>query len=125
MRSSYAWRTMLKAGIPLAGGSDCPVEPADPLWGIYAAVTRKDMDCSPEGSFFPNERITAEEALRMFTEGGAYGESREDHKGTLECGKLADFVVLSEDMFRVAPEEIKDISVLMTVVGGEVAYKKA
>lgn len=125
MRSSYAWRTMLKAGIPLAGGSDCPVEPADPLWGIYAAVTRKDMEGRPDGSFYPNERITVEEALRVFTEGGAYAAFQEDQKGTLECGKLADFAVLSENLFRVTPEAIKDVKVLMTVVGGEIAYEKA
>lgn len=125
MRSSYSWHTMLKAGIPLAGGSDCPVEPADPLWGIYAAVTRKDMSGKPKGAFYPNERITVEEAVRMFTVGGAYAAFQEGQKGTLEPGKLADFVVLSEDLFKVPPDEIKDIEVLMTVVGGEVAYQKA
>jgi hypothetical protein len=124
MRSSYSWHTMLKAGIPLAGGSDCPVEPADPLFGIYAAVTRKDMDGNPKGAFYPNERVTLEEAVRMFTLGGSYAAFQEDQKGTLEPGKLADFVVLSEDLFRVAPDDIKDLEVLMTVVGGEVAYKK-
>lgn len=125
MRSSYSWHTMLKAGLTLAGGSDCPVEPADPLWGIYAAVTRKDMDGKPKGAFYPNERITVEEAVRMFTMGGAYAAFQEDQKGTLEPGKLADFAVLSEDLFRVAPDDIKDIEVLMTVVGGEVAYRKS
>ena len=124
LRSSYAWRTMLKAGIPLAGGSDCPVEPPDPLLGIYCAVTRKDMEGHPVMGFFPNERVTLEEALRMFTLGGAYAAFEEDLKGTLEPGKLCDFVVLSGDPFRVLPEEIKDLDVLMTVVGGEVAYEK-
>ncbi len=125
MRSSYAWRTMLRAGIPLAGGSDCPVEPADPLFGIYAAVNRTDMDGDPRGGFFPNEKITLEESIRMFTEGGAYGAFEEDDKGTLECGKLADFVALSEDLFSVSSQDIKNVEVLMTVVGGEVAYQKA
>ncbi len=125
MRSSYAWRTMLKAGIPMAGGSDCPVEPADPLYGIYAAVTRKDMEGSPRGGFYPNERITVEEALHLFTVGAAYAAFEENIKGTLEPGKLADFVVLSQDPFSVPPEEIKDLEVLMTVVGGAVAYDKA
>jgi predicted amidohydrolase YtcJ len=125
MRSSYSWHTMLKAGIPLAGGSDCPVEPPDPLWGIYAAITRKDMDGKPRGAFYPNERITVEEAVRMFTVGGAYASFQENQKGTLEPGKLADFVVLSEDLFKVAPDDIKDLEVLMTVVGGEIAYQKA
>jgi len=122
MRSSYAWRTMLKAGVHMAGGSDCPVEPADPLWGIYAAVTRKDMDGEPKTSYYPNERITVEEALRMFTVGGAYAEFAEHRKGTLEPGKLADFTVLSENIFRVPHDDIKDIKVEMTVVGGNVAY---
>lgn len=124
MRSSYSWHTMLKAGIPLAGGSDCPVEPPDPLFGIYAAVTRKDMEGNPRGAYYPNERITLEEAIRMFTLGGAYAAFQDDQKGTLQPGKLADFVVLSEDPFRMPAEDIKDLSVLMTVVGGEVAYEK-
>lgn len=124
MRSSYAWHTMLKAGVRMAAGSDCPVEPADPLWGIYAAVTRKDMEGRPKTSFFPNERITVEEALRMFTVGGAYAEFAEHRKGTLEPGKLADFTVLSENLFRVRPDDIKDIKVEMTVVGGQVAYAR-
>jgi predicted amidohydrolase YtcJ len=125
MRSSYAWRTMLKAGLQMAGGSDCPVEPADPLWGIYAAVTRKDMEGGPKTSFYPNERITVEESLRMFTVGGAYAEFAEHRKGTLEPGKLADFTVLSENLFRVPHDDIKDIKVDMTVVGGEVAYARS
>lgn len=124
MRSSYAWRTMLKAGVHMAGGSDCPVEPADPLWGIYAAVTRKDMDGEPKTSYYPNERITVEEALRMFTMGGAYGEFAEHKKGTLEPGKLADFVVLSDNIFRVPHEYIKDIKVEMTVLGGKVVHSR-
>lgn len=124
MRSSYAWRTMLKAGIPLAGGSDSPVEPPDPLYGIYAAVTRKDMDGEPRTAFYPNERVTVEEAVRMFTVGGAYGEFNEARKGTLEPGKLADFTILSENVFRTPPDDIKDIKVMMTVVGGEVAYRR-
>jgi predicted amidohydrolase YtcJ len=124
MRSSYAWRTMLKAGIPMAGGSDSPVEPPDTLFGIYAAVTRRDMEGNPPGGFYPNERISVSEAIRMFTLGGAYGAFEEDSKGTLEPGKLADFVVLSDDPFTVVPEDIRNIEVLMTVVGGQVAYEK-
>ncbi len=124
MRSSYAWRTMLKAGIPMAGGSDSPVEPPDTIFGIYAAVTRKDMEGNPLGGFYPNERILVSEAIRMFTIGGAYGAFEEGSKGTLEPGKLADFVVLSGDPFAVVPEDIRNLEVLMTVVGGQVAYEK-
>jgi len=124
MRSSYAWKTMLRAGVPLAGGSDCPVEPPDPLFGVYCAVTRKDMDGNPEGGFSPNERVSVEDAIRIFTSGGAYAAFEEQDKGTLEPGKLSDFVVLSEDPYRVEPDRLKDIEVLMTVVGGKMAYKK-
>lgn len=124
MRSSYSWRTMLRAGIPLAGGSDCPVEPLDPLLGIYCAVTRKDMEGNPPGGFFPNEKLTLEEAVRLFTLGGAFGSHQEHKKGSLTSGKLCDFVALSEDITRVSLDDIKDLEVVLTVVGGELAYSK-
>ncbi|HHW26869.1 MAG TPA: amidohydrolase [Firmicutes bacterium] len=125
MRCSYAWKTMLRAGIPLAGGSDSPVEPPDPMWGIYAAVTRKDMDGNPRGGYYPNERISVSDAVHMFTMGAAFAAFEEDVKGTLEPGKLADFVVLSHDPFAISSDRLKDVEVLMTVVGGEIAYQKA
>jgi predicted amidohydrolase YtcJ len=124
MRSSYSWRTMRRAGIPLAGGSDCPVEPLDPLLGVYCAVTRKDIDGNPPSGFFPNEKLTLDEAVKLFTLGGAYGAHQEHKKGSLTPGKLCDFVVLSEDITAVSPDEIKGLEVLLTVVGGEVAYRK-
>lgn len=123
MRTSYAFRSLASAGVPLAGGSDSPVEPLDPLYGIYCAVTRKDMQGEPVGGYFPNERISVSEAIKLFTHGAAYAAFEEGRKGSLEPGKLADFVVLSHDPFAVAPEEIKDISVDMTVVEGAVAYE--
>ncbi len=125
MRCSYAWRTMLRAGVPLAGGSDCPVEPPDPLWGIYAAVTRKDMEGNPKSGYYPNEKVSVSDAVHMFTLGAAYAAFEEDAKGTLEPGKLADFVVLSRDPFAVTSDSLKDIEVLMTVVGGKVAHQKS
>ncbi len=124
MRSSYSWRTMLRAGVPLAGGSDCPVEPPDPLYGIYCAVTRKDMEGNPPMGFFPNEKLTLDEAVNLFTAGGAYGSYEENKKGSLTPGKLCDLVVLSEDIAFVSPEDIKDLEVVLTVVGGEIAYRK-
>lgn len=124
MRSSYSWRTMRRAGIPLAGGSDCPVEPLDPLLGVYCAVTRKDIDGNPPSGFFPNEKLTLDETVKLFTLGGAYGAHQEHKKGSLTPGKLCDFVVLSEDITAVSPDEIKGLEVLLTVVGGEVAYRK-
>ena len=125
MRSSYSWRTMLRAGVPLAGGSDCPVEPPDPLYGIYCAVTRKDMAGNPPLGFFPNEKLPLDEAIKMFTMGGAYGAYEENKKGSLTPGKLCDFVALSDDILTVSPDDIKDLEVVLTVVGGEVAYRKA
>jgi predicted amidohydrolase YtcJ len=124
MRSSYSWRTMRRAGIPLAGGSDCPVEPLDPLLGIYCAVTRKDVEGNPPLGFFPNEKLTLDEAVRLFTMGGAYGAHEEHRKGSLVPGKLCDFVALSEDIASVSPDDIKDLEVVLTVVGGEIAYRK-
>ncbi len=124
MRSSYSWHTMLKAGIPLAGGSDCPVEPPDPLFGIYCAVTRKDLFGNPPAGFFPNEKLTLNEAVNLFTMGGAYAEKQEHKKGSLVPGKLCDFVALSDDIKVVKPEDIKDLEVVLTVIGGEIAYKK-
>ena len=125
MRSSYSWRTMLRAGVPLAGGSDCPVEPLDPLYGIYCAVTRKDMEGEPPIGFFPNERLPLDEAIKMFTAGGAYGAYEEHKKGSLIPGKLCDFVALSDDILTVSPDDIKDLETVLTVVGGEVVYRKA
>ncbi len=115
---------MQRSGLTLAGGSDCPVEPANPLYGIYAAVTRQDMEGRPSGGFYPNERLSVEDAVRVFTSGGAYGSFQENVKGTLEPGKLADFVVLSENIFKVRPQDIKDLRVLRTVVGGNTVYQQ-
>ncbi len=125
MRSSYSWRTMLRAGIPLAGGSDCPVEPPDPLFGIYCAVTRKDMDGNPPSGFFPNERLTLDQAIGLFTMGGAFAAHEENKKGSLTPGKFCDFLVLSDDITSVDPEMIKDLKVVQTVVGGKTVYLRS
>jgi len=125
MKWSYAWRTMLEEGIPLAGGSDCPVEPPDPLYGIYCAVTRKDMNGNPSSGFYPEQKMTVDEAVHLFTTGAAYAGHEENKKGRLSPGYLCDFVVLSDDIYCVDPEEIKDLEVLLTVVGGQVVYEKA
>lgn len=121
---SYAWKTMLEHGIHLGGGSDCPVETCDPIWGIYCAVTRADEKGMPAGGWLPNEKLSVEEAVKLFTIGSAYLAFEENKKGTIKEGKLADMVVLSEDIFEVKPEEIKNIKVLMTMVGGKVQYSR-
>ncbi|MFQ5758851.1 MAG: amidohydrolase [Candidatus Bathyarchaeia archaeon] len=109
----YPFKTLTQAGVPIAGGSDCPVEPISPLLGIWAAVSRKS---------FPEEQISVEEALCMYTIDAAFASFEEDAKGSIEVGKLADLVVLSRDPRKVPPDEIKDIVVEMTFVGGSVVY---
>ena len=122
-RSSYAWRSMLEAGAPLAFGSDWPVAPLDPLLGVYAAVTRATLDGKHAAGWFPEQRLTVEEALRAYTLGAAYAASEEEEKGTISPGKFADVVVLSDDLFTLPPERIKDARVTMTIVGGKVVYQ--
>jgi hypothetical protein len=122
-RWSYAWKSMLDAGAALAFGSDWPVAPLDPLLGIYAAATRATLDGKNPGGWFPEQRLTVSEALRAYTQGCAYASFEEKDKGTLSTGKLADLVVLSEDLFRIPPERIKDVHVEITMVGGKVVYQ--
>ncbi|MFQ6064138.1 MAG: amidohydrolase [Candidatus Bathyarchaeia archaeon] len=112
-RWTYAFKTLIQAGIPIVGGSDCPVEPISPLLGVWAAVSRES---------FPEERISVEEALRMYTVNAAFASFEEDIKGSIEVGKLADLVVLSDDPRSVPPVEIKNIEVEMTFVGGRMVY---
>jgi len=122
-RYSYAWRAMLDAGAQVAFGSDWPVAPLSPVLGIYAAVTRATLDGKHPQGWFPEQRLTVSEALRAYTTGGAYAAFEEAEKGTITPGKLADLVVLSEDLFHVSPEGIKDVRVVMTIVGGKVVYQ--
>lgn len=122
-RTSYAWRSMLDAGAILAFGSDWPVAPLDPLLGVYAAVTRSTLDGkSPEG-WVPEEKITVEEALRAYTSGSAFAAFEEMEKGAVARGKLGDMVVLSGDVFSIPPEKLKDVRVVLTVVGGKVVHR--
>lgn len=122
IKSSYAWRTLIDKGAIIINGSDAPVELVNPYHGLYAAVTRTNRLGSPKGGWYINEAMTREEALRSFTIWPAYGEFNEDIKGSLEAGKLADFVVLDRDYMTCPEEYIKDIQAVMTVSGGEVVY---
>ena len=108
----------------IIGGSDAPVEMVNPFHGLYAGVTRMTRAGEPEGGWYANQKVTREEALRAFTIWAAYGQFEEDLKGSLEPGKLADFVVIDRDYMTCPEEEIKDIQALMTVSGGEVVYTK-
>jgi len=122
VKGAYAWRRFLSLGVHLASGSDFPVEDANPLWGFYAAITRQDRSGNPAGGWFSDQRMTREEALRSWTIEGAYAAFEEGSKGSLEPGKLADFVLLSDDITRIPPAEILKTRVVMTVIGGEVVY---
>jgi predicted amidohydrolase YtcJ len=122
-RTTYAFRSLRDAGATLAFGSDWSVAPPTPLEGIYAAVTRRTLDGAHPGGWVPEQKITVEDALRAYTAGGAYAGFAERDAGTLERGKLADFVLVDRDLTRVPPETIRDARVTMTVVGGRVVYE--
>ncbi|HMG88825.1 MAG TPA: amidohydrolase [Chryseolinea sp.] len=121
---TYAFKSLLDANAKLAFGSDWFVAPPTPLEGIYAAVTRRTLDDkNPEG-WIPEQKITVEEALRAYTANAAYASFEEGVKGSLEQGKLADFVVLEKDITSIPATEIRNVSVLMTCVGGKTVFKK-
>ena len=121
----YCWRTLLDNQMILTAGSDSPCESYDPMDGVYAITTRQGMDGYPEGGWFPEERVTVYEALKMYTKNAAYVSLEGDKKGTIEAGKLADFVILDTDVFRTAPEKIKDIRVVKTYLGGKLVYERS
>lgn len=124
IKGAYAWRTIIDKGSIIINGTDAPVELVNPYHSLYAAVTRKDRLGDPPEGWHPDQCMTREEALRSYTSWGAYGEFNEDLKGTLEVGKLADFVVLDRDYMTCPEEDIKDIQALLTVSGGEVVYTR-
>jgi predicted amidohydrolase YtcJ len=123
IRWSYAWRSLLDKGAVLAFGSDWPVAPMDPLLGIYAAVTRRTLDGKNPDGWVPQERISVAEAVHAYTVGAAFAEHQEAVKGSLDPGKLADLVVLSDDIFHIAPSEIEKVHVQMTIFDGSVIYQ--
>ena len=124
VKTTYAFRSLLDSGATLAFGSDWFVAPATPLEGIYAAVTRRTLDGKNPGGWVPEQKITVEEALKAYTINAAYASFEEKIKGTLEPGKLADFVVLDRDITAVDPAEIWDMKVLQTWVGGKKVFDR-
>lgn len=121
-KGTYAFRSLLDRGTRLAFGSDWFVAPPTPLQGIYAAVTRRTLDGANPSGWFPEQKITVDDALRAYTSGGAYASYDESNKGTLATGKLADFVMLDRDITRIPPETIPETRVMMTVVGGRIVH---
>ena len=124
IKTTIALRSLLDAGATLAFGSDWPVAPAIPLTGIYAAVTRQTLDGKNPGGWMPQEKISVTDALKAYTINAAYASFDEHIKGSLEPGKLADFVILDKDIFNISPEKIKDVKVVKTFVGGRVVFSK-
>lgn len=122
-KTSYAFRTFLDNGVKLCFGSDWNVAPLSPILGIYAAVARQTLDGKHPEGWFPEQKISVEEAVECYTINNAYAEFAENEKGSITPGKLADFVVLSDDIFNIPAERIKDVKVLMTVLGGKIIYQ--
>jgi predicted amidohydrolase YtcJ len=124
LEGAYAWRTLLKGGAHLAGGSDFPFESENPLLGIYAAVTRQDLSGHPPGGWRREQALTRAEALRLFTADNAYAEFAETRRGRIAPAYDADFTVLDRDIVseRTPAAEIPKAKVLMTVVGGEIVF---
>ena len=122
LKGSFALKTMEKAGLIQTGGSDCPVETYEPLKGIYAAVTRQDMEGYPIEGFLPEERLSVYEALCMYTKNVHYATGQESVLGTLEIGKFADLTVLEKNLFKIDEKEIKDVKVEQTYVAGNCVF---
>ena len=124
IKGAYAWQTLMKLGVHLPNGSDFPVESANPLWGFYASISRQDKAGQPAGGWFPAQAMTRDEALRSWTIEGAYAAFEENKKGSLEPGKMADFVMLSGDVMTMPVADIWKTQVTMTVVGGKIVHRQ-
>ncbi|HET6844456.1 MAG TPA: amidohydrolase [Candidatus Angelobacter sp.] len=122
IKRTYAFRTFLDNGVRLALGTDWPVAPLSPAWNIYAAVTRATLDGKNPGGWVPEQKLTVGEAVEAYTMGSAWAEFQDKEKGSITPGKLADFVVLSDDIFSIPPAAIKDVKVEATFVGGRIVY---
>ncbi len=123
IKGAYAWRTMLDSSIRIAGGSDYPVEPANPMFGLHAAVTRQDRGDLPVGGWYVEQALTREEALRAFTVDAAYAAHQEDRLGRLQSGYQADFILIDKDYFEVPASDIWKLKVQETWVAGQQVYK--
>ena len=125
IKGAYAWRSLLDLKTVIAGGSDAPVEDINPLWGIYSAITRQDHEGKPEGGWHPEQLVSRQEALKMFTVNAAYSAFRENELGMLKTGYLADLVVLPENLLTCPPKDMIEMKVLQTIVGGKTRYDAA
>ncbi|MDQ2919676.1 MAG: amidohydrolase, partial [Verrucomicrobiota bacterium] len=124
LKGTYAFRSLLDSGAVLAFGSDSPVASINPILSIYAAVTRRTLDGKNPNGWLPEQKISVEEAVRAFTWGSAYAEFQDDVKGTISAGKLADLVILSEDIYTMNPNDIGKVQVLTTIMDGRIVFER-
>ena len=124
LKGAYAWETFFKLGVPVAGGTDAPVERGEPMIEFYAAVARKSLDGRSGPDWHPEERVTREQALRMFTWFPAYAAFEEDRHGSLVVGKAADFTVLDQDIMKIPEARIPATQNVMTIIGGEIVFSR-
>lgn len=124
MEYNYAWKTLIDSGISCAGGSDSPIEPANPLLGIHAAVTRTKWGDDEKVVYIPEEKLTVFEAVSLYTKGSAYAACHENDRGLIAPGFLADFTVLEQDIFEIETSEIPSIDTAMTIVGEEIVFNR-
>ncbi len=124
LSTSYNWKTMLDKGIHVSGSSDAPVESFDPMLAIHCAVTSTNLQGEPKGGWMPDQKLTVQEAVALYTTGSAYTSFEEGYKGKIKEGYLADFIVLSDDIFNIPEEEILSVKVEKTYLGGEPVYTR-
>jgi predicted amidohydrolase YtcJ len=124
IKTTYAFRTLLDKGVRLALGTDWQVAPLDPMLTLYAATTRATLDGRNPDGWVPGQKLSIAEAVTAYTSGSAYAEFQEAEKGTITRGKLADLVVLSDDLFSIPPVKIKGVKVLTTIAGGRIVYQR-
>lgn len=124
VETSYKYRTLVDDGVHVCISSDCPVDSLNPMDSIYVAVTRKDYSGYPDEGWYPEEGLSVEQAIYCFTMGSAYASFEDDIKGSIEEGKLADMVVISDNIYEISPDKIKDIVVEITIMDGEIVYKR-
>jgi hypothetical protein len=125
LEGAYAWASFIKSGSIIAGGSDAPVERGEPMIEFYAAVARKDQKGFSGEGWHPEQAVSRDQALKMFTIWSAYAAFQEDLKGSIEAGKLADLTVLSADIMKIPEPDILKTRCVMTVIGGEIVYTAA
>ncbi len=121
-KGAYAWASLQKSGARLAFGTDYPVEPLNPMRGLYACVTRELPDGGPPGGWQPQEKISLDDCIRAYTSGSSYAQFEEGKKGELKAGEYADFIILSDDLTKIPPQQYTKTTVLLTVVGGRTVY---